>query len=206
MLRFDQVERAAHWLTALMVIALIATGAILYVPAFSSAVGHRLFVEDLHVWVGVTCFVPLVLGLAGPWGRRLRRDLGSMNRFSRGEMAWLRSLGRRGREAVGKFNPGQKLNAFVVLAVLVVQLGTGVILRWGNFVGITVSTRTGATFVHDWFALALIVLFLGHLGMAFAHPPALRSMVVGWVPRAWASKHSPAWQVAPEDGVVGRGT
>jgi formate dehydrogenase subunit gamma len=192
-LRFDRVERAAHWLTALLVLTLSVTGAILYVPSLSVAVGRRLLIEDIHVYAGVAVFAPLAVAAAGPWGRRLRADLASMNRFSTSEVAWLRSLGRRGRQSIGKFNPGQKLNTFGIGALLLVLLVTGLILRWGNF--LAVSWRTGATFVHDWFALAVIIVALGHILFAVTHPPALRSMVTGTVRRSWLTRHAPAWRV-----------
>ena len=191
LLRFDRAERFAHWLTALLVGVLVVTGAILYVPAFSVAVGRRLLVEDIHVYTGVAVFVPLALSVAGPWGRRLRRDLAGMNRFSHLELVWLRTLGRAGREQIAKFNPGQKLNTFATAGLLTVLLVTGLILRWGNFVA--VSWRTGATFVHDWAAVLIAVLVTGHVVFAVTHPAALRSMVTGWVPARWARRHAPAW-------------
>ena len=190
--RFDRVERVTHWLTALIVLSLIGTGVILYVPSLSAAVGRRLLIEDIHVYAGVSVFVPLLIAAAGRWGTRLRRDLLGMNRFSRADRAWLASTGRRGRQGIGKFNPGQKLNTFAVGSFLAVLLGTGVILRWGNFLAVT--WRTGATFTHDWFALILIVLVLGHVVMAAAHPATIRSMVVGWVTPAWVERHAPAWR------------
>ncbi len=190
--RFDGVERAAHWLTALVVLTLVATGVILYVPALSLAVGQRLVIEDLHLYAGIAVFVPLAAALCGPWGRRLRADLKSMGRFTAAESAWLRSIGKRGRVAVGKFNPGQKLNTIAIGSMLTVLLATGIILRWFNFV--SVYWRTGATFVHDWFALAVIVLVVGHILFALAHPVALRSMIVGTVPRSWTARHAPSWQ------------
>ncbi len=202
--RFDGVERATHWLTALLVLTVSVTGVILYIPSLSVAVGRRLLIEDIHVYAGIAIFFPLVAAVAGPWGRQLRTDLKSMNRFSRPELRWLRTLGRSGRESIGKFNPGQKLNTFGIGSLLTVLLVTGLILRWGNF--FAVSWRTGATFVHDWFALAVIVVVVGHILFAITHPPALRSMVTGTVRSSWLSRHAPAWRVeAPGAGAAGAG-
>jgi formate dehydrogenase subunit gamma len=198
-LRFDLIERAAHWLTALLVLVLIVTGAILYVPTFSVAVGRRLLIEDIHIYAGLAVFAPLAVSIAGPWGRMLRRDLVAMNRMSKSELAWLWSLGRQGRAAIGKFNPGQKLNTFAVGGLLTVLLVTGLILRWGNF--FSVSWRTSATFVHDWFALAITAVVLGHVAFALTHPAALRSMFTGRVTARWAKKHAPAWALKPRNGV-----
>jgi formate dehydrogenase subunit gamma len=191
LVRFDRIERAAHWLTAAMVLVLVVTGAILYIPSFSVAIGQRLLIEDIHVYVGVSVFAPLVVSIAGPWGRRLRRDLVSMNRFTSGEIAWLRSFGGRSRDAIGKFNPGQKLNTYATGAMLTALLVTGVIMRWGNVVA--VSWRTSATFVHDWFAVFLAAVIFGHILFALTHPGALRSMITGRVTLRWAKRHAPLW-------------
>jgi formate dehydrogenase subunit gamma len=195
-LRFDGVQRAAHWATAVLVLCLLVTGALLYVPSLGALVGHRLIVEDVHVFVGVAVFVPVIAAVSGHWGRRLRRDLAAMNRFTAGEVDWLRTVGHRGRDAVGKYNPGQKLNTFAIGALLTVQLVTGLILRWGT--SLAVSVRTGATFVHDWAFIALLVLIAGHIAMAVTHPAALRSMVRGWVRRDWVAHHAPAWPLVEE--------
>ncbi|MGB9113441.1 MAG: cytochrome b/b6 domain-containing protein [Acidimicrobiales bacterium] len=195
--RFDRVERAAHWLTAALVLVLVVTGAILYIPAFSVAVGRRLLIEDIHVYVGVCVFAPLVISLVGWWGRALRRDLTSMNRFTKKEVAWLRSFGARGHDAIGKFNPGEKLNTYAVGALLVMLLFTGIIMRWGSFA--SVSWRTSATFVHDWFAVFLAALIVGHILFALTHPASLRSMVTGRVTMRWVKRHAPAWAFARED-------
>jgi hypothetical protein len=102
--RFDRVERAAHWLNACVVLFLVATGAILYVPSLSAAVGQRLTVENSHVYVGLAVFLPVLIGVAGPWGARFRGDLREMRDLDSDEVAWLRTLGRQGRAAIGKFN------------------------------------------------------------------------------------------------------
>ncbi|MGA8297015.1 MAG: cytochrome b/b6 domain-containing protein, partial [Acidimicrobiales bacterium] len=154
----------------------------------------RLLIEDIHVYVGIAVFAPLVVSIAGPWGRRLRGDISSMNRFTKGELVWLRSFGGRGRDTIGKFNPGQKLNTYATGAMLTTLLVTGVILRWGNFV--SVSWRTSATFVHDWFAVFIAAVITGHIVFALTHPGALRSMITGTVSLSWVKRHAPAWAVA----------
>lgn len=201
-MRFDAAWRLVHWATAALVLVLFATGAILYVPALGRATGHRLAVEDIHVWAGIAVTVPLAAALAGPWGRRLRSDLRAMDRLTAEELLWLRSLGRRATGSVGKFNPGQKLNTFAVGGLLTTLLVTGLILRWGNF--LAVSARTGATFVHDVCAVAIVGLVAGHVVMAVTHPGALRSMVTGRVDRRWIARHAPAWQ-PDEPGPRARG-
>ena len=57
------------------------------------------------------------------------------------------------------------------------MLATGLVLRF--FSPFPLSWRTGATFVHDWTALALGLAVTGHVWLALADPDALRGMVSG---------------------------
>ena len=161
----------------------------LYYGPLSVAVGHRHTVALVHVWAGYALAVPLLLGLLSA---SYRSDLGILNRFSREDWRWLRSKNRRdGSFAVGKFNAGQKLNASLVAGSVVVLLGTGTLMF---FTGLArLAWRTGATFVHDWFALGLGLLVLGHLWFAMADPSAREGMRTGRVDRRWAEKEHSAW-------------
>ena len=189
--RFDLVERILHWTNAVMFAVLMLTAIPLYLGSVSSIIGRRVLVADIHTWTGVALPVPLVASVVGPWGRRLRADIRRFSRWTSQEMSWLRTLGRRGVSRVGKFNPGQKLNAVFVAGSIVVMLGTGAILRW--FQPFPDSWRTGATFVHDVLATAIFVVVAGHVAFALSHPDALKSMFTGRVSRRWARRHAPAW-------------
>jgi formate dehydrogenase subunit gamma len=197
--RFDRLERLLHWVNAAMFAILILTGAALYLEPIGALVGRRALVEDIHVYTGVALPLPLILAISGSWGRALRQDLGRFNRWSKTDRIWLRSLfqsapARRremSRLQVGKFNAGQKLNAAFIAGGGLVMLGTGLIMRWYH--PWPLAWRTGATFVHDWLALAIGFVIIGHIGMALRDPDALRSIVVGTISRAWAKQHAPAW-------------
>ena len=191
-LRFDLVQRSAHWANALLFGILMATALPLYFGSLGALVGRRGLVEQIHLWAGIALPVPIVVSLVGPWGRRMRRDLHRINRWTRDEIRWLRTLGGpNAPPVVDKFNPGQKLNAIFVGAAIVVMLGSGCVLKW--FAYFPLSWRSGATFVHDVFALAVFVVVFGHVGFALTHFDALRSMVTGWIDERWASRHAPEW-------------
>lgn len=197
--RFDVVERLVHWLNASLFLALVATGALLYVAPLAALVGRRALVEDIHVYCGLALPVPLVVGVSGRWGRALRQDLRRFNRWSPADRLWLGAVTRlaTARAAVtarldtGKFNAGQKLNAAFTAGAGLVMLGTGCSMRWYH--PWPLAWRTGATFVHDWLALTVGVVVVGHVGMALRDPDALRSMWTGRISRAWAARHAPAW-------------
>ncbi|HEX5089783.1 MAG TPA: cytochrome b/b6 domain-containing protein [Nocardioides sp.] len=201
--RFTRAERWVHRSTAVLMGTCLLTAFVLYYGPVSLLVGHRHAVELVHVVAGYALPVPMLLGLGSA---AYRADLGVLNRFTRDDWQWLRSRNRRdGSFAVGKFNAGQKLNAALVAGSMVVLVGTGTLMFWTGLVRL--AWRTGATFVHDWFALGLGLLVLGHLWFAIADPEARSGMRSGRVTRRWAEKEHPAWVAglirSREDGRAG---
>ena len=190
LVRFARAERVVHWCTATLMLTLMATGAALYAGPVSTFVGRRELVRTVHVFAGLALPVPLIIGLVGRWGASLRRDLGRLNRWSRGDRRWFRKK-FRAQVRLGKFNPGQKLNAVFLGAAGLVMLGTGIILKWFNL--FPIDYRTGATFVHDWFAIGIWLAVGGHILFALRDPVALGAMLRGWVPARWARQNRPRW-------------
>jgi formate dehydrogenase subunit gamma len=189
-LRFDRVERAVHWVNATLFGTLMLTGAALYAGPISTLVGNREVVRFIHVWSGLLLPVPLLIGVLGRHGTRLRTDLGRLNRWTRDDRRWFRRAHRRD-VALGKFNPGQKLNAAFIAGAAVVMIVTGSIMKWFSL--FPLDWRTGATFVHDWFALGIWVAVLGHIVFALRDGDALESMLNGSVPARWARTKAPLW-------------
>jgi formate dehydrogenase subunit gamma len=190
LVRFDRVERIVHWSTAVLFGVLMLTGAALYAGPISTIVGRRDLVRDVHVIAGLALPVPIVVGLLGRWGRALRLDLGRINRWFADDRAWVRRR-TRDQARLGKFNPGQKLNATFLGAAIVLMFATGIVLKW--FQPFPLSIRTGATFVHDWLALAIWISILAHVVFALRDPDALRAMVRGTISARWARTKRPRW-------------
>lgn len=187
--RFTAAERWVHRTLGLLMGVLIITGAIMFFPDLSGLVGNRQIVTTLHDIAGWLVPVPLLLALLS---RAFRNDAGRLNRFTPADWQWLRSRDRRsGRIAVGKFNAGQKLNAALTLGAVIVMFGTGMVMFWSSLFGDAI--RTGSTFVHDWVALALTLLVLGHISMAFNDATARAGMRTGSVPEPWAMREHRAW-------------
>jgi formate dehydrogenase subunit gamma len=158
--------------------------------------GRRRLVEYVHLGAGLAVPIPLVIGLLS---RHYRADLRRFNRWSADDRAWMRlafanhkrRTSGRARLLDGKFNAGQKLNAAFTAGVSVVMLATGVIMFW--FHPWPLSWRTGATYTHDWLALAIVIVVAGHISYALRDPDALRSMWKGTISRRWASLHARGW-------------
>jgi formate dehydrogenase subunit gamma len=198
-LRFDRVERTVHWVNAVLFAVLIVTGAALYLEPISALIGRRQLVQDIHVYCGLALPVAVIAALAGRWGKGLRADIRRFNRWSVDDRAWMRAVGtgRERRSAIrrslrlGKFNPGQKLNAAFTAGTIGIMLATGVIMRWYH--PWPLSFRTGATFVHDWLSLAVVVVIAGHIAYALRDPEAMGAMRHGMIGRKWAARHAPVW-------------
>jgi formate dehydrogenase subunit gamma len=188
-LRFGRPARWVHGLVAVLMLVCIATAAVLYNGSLGVLVGHRRVVELVHVWCGVALPVPLLAGLVS---RGYRGELRRLDRFGRDDWRWLRTRSRRdGRIPVGKFNAGQKLNGSLSTGAIAVLLLTGGVMLSPGLAPL--SWRTGATLMHDWFALAVGLLVLGHVAFAVRDPVALRSLRTGTVPLRWARREHPAW-------------
>ena len=189
--RFDGAEQALHWVNAGLFAVLIATAAVLYIGPLTALVGRRELVRYLHVVTGLALPFPLVLARLGPWRRAFVADVRNLARFDDDDRRWLRSFGRSKNVRMGKFHPGQKLNAAFTLGAIVVMLVTGSIMHWFKY--FPIDWRTGATFVHDWLAIVLTIVILGHVKMAMSDADARRGMNEGWVPTIWARRHRPKW-------------
>jgi formate dehydrogenase subunit gamma len=190
LVRFYRTERFVHWTTAALFGVLMLTGAALYAGPISTVVGRRDLMRDIHVVAGLALPVPIVVGLLGRWGRSLRRDLGRINRWIADDRTWLRRSTRT-EARLGTFNPGQKLNATFLGAASVLRVATGVILK--GFEPFPLSIRTGATFVHDWLALAIWISITAHVVFALRDSDALRAMTRGTISARWARTKRPRW-------------
>lgn len=194
--RFTRPERWVHHTTAALFLVCLATAGALYVPPLAELVGRRYTVVTVHEWAGLALPLPYLAGLAS---KAFRGDLRLLNRFGPHDRQWLRNrLRRRGYVTgdAGKFNAGQKLYAAFAAGAALVMLGTGLLMWFTDLAPLV--WRTGATFVHDWLALAVAVAVAGHVRMATKDPEALLGMRTGSVARRWAEREHPLWRHGAE--------
>jgi len=200
--RFTRSELAAHWVLALSVLTMIATGLALGINIFHSAV------FPVHVGSVFVLAAGLVL-IAATGNRRAlaasARDLRNLDGDDRRWLAWApRAALRLGGDPppVGRFNAGQKANALLVTLFLSTVTASGLYL-WAKVHGIVSNSNIDGA-VHNLSAAAIIVLVSGHLYMAVLNPAtraALRGIVTGRVDAGWAAEHHPAWTPAEPDDV-----
>ena len=207
--RFTRAERYVHWTTAVLMLVLIATGAILYNDQLAIYTGHRQFIAVAHLYCGFALPLPMAAGL---FSKAYRADVHRLNRHTAEDRLWLRrrawapGRAQEYRLRVGKFNAGQKLNAAFQCGAILVMVGTGTLMWFQNLVD--VSTRTGATFVHDWLAIAIGFVLIGHIRFAIADRHARAGMRHGTVPRSWAEQEHDLWarEIAEHEAGAEAGT
>ena len=189
--RFSRTERVLHWVNASGFFVLLASGLVLYLPSLASAVGRRPLVKDVHFWAGIGWVSALALVVLLGDRHGLLRTAREIDRFDRDDVNWLR--GRRPAPQ-GRLNAGQKVNAALTAAFLVLFFVSGMLLWLGER---DTAFRFASTVVlHDGLLYASLALLVGHLYLAVLHPAtrhALRGMVVGTVREDWAREHHPRW-------------
>jgi formate dehydrogenase subunit gamma len=187
--RFTAAEWWIHRATAALMGIVLVTAAFLYLPVLAELVGRRSLLVTVHEWAGITVPIPLLAGLAS---RAFRADLVRLNRFGPNDRGWVQATLRRRPHPAGKFNAGQKLYAAVLTGAVLVMIGTGLLMWFPRLSPLFL--RIGATFVHDWLALAIGALVGGHLWMAARDPEARQGLRTGFVSRSWAGRHHPRWE------------
>lgn len=190
--RFSRAQRLVHRATGWLMLLCTATAACLYFPPLSELVGRRHLIVTVHEWTGILLPVPLLLGLTSS---TFRADLRNLNRFADYDWQWLRAVRKRRTSPhsrpAGKFNAGQKLYAGWIAGAVPVMMITGLLMWFTHLLpGIP---RVNAIFVHDWLALTIGLVVVGHMRMAYKDPEARLGMRTGRVDLAWARRHHPKW-------------
>lgn len=199
--RFSRTERTLHWANAVGFLALSATGLLLYAPSLAILVGRRPLIQSLHFWSGIAWVCALATTVLAGDRRGILRTAREIDGFDRDDLRWLL---RRRLAPQGRFNAGQKLNAVLTAAFVVLFLVSGLLLWFGER-----DTRlrfANTVLLHDWLMFAAFALFIGHLYLAVIHPAtrhSLRGITVGTVRDDWAVRHHPKWK--PEQPPVGSG-
>ena len=192
--RYTANERTNHWLTAISFVLAALSGLALYHPATSwlaALFGGGPWTRILHPFIGVFMFIVFVLLAGRMW---------SHNRMEARDRQWLRQLDDvvNNREEklpeVGRYNAGQKLLFFSLVACMAFLLLTGIVMWRPWFAGaFPVDLVRLASLLHAFFATVLIVLIILHVYAAIWVGGSTRAMVRGYVSRGWAWKHHRAW-------------
>lgn len=192
--RYNANERTNHWLTAIGFVLAALSGLALYHPAthwMAALFGGGPWTRILHPFLGTFMFIVFALLALRMWGH---------NRMEPRDRQWLRQVDDvvNNREEklpeVGRYNAGQKLLFFALVACMVALLLTGLVM-WRPWLAamFPVDAVRLASLLHAFFATVLIVLIILHVYAAFWVKGAMEAMLRGRVSRGWAWKHHRAW-------------
>jgi formate dehydrogenase subunit gamma len=192
--RYRPADRVNHWLTAITFILMALSGLALFHPSMfflTNLFGGGPWTRILHPFIGLVMFVSF-LGLA----LRFWRD----NLMHDNDWQWLKQWrdvisNREDRlPEVGRYNAGQKMLFWVMIACLATLLVTGFVIWQPYFApAFSVTLVRIAVLLHALAAFGLILGIIVHIYAAIWVKGTVRAMTRGYVTRTWARKHHRAW-------------
>jgi formate dehydrogenase subunit gamma len=192
--RYEDRERMAHWLTALLLLAAAISGLAFFHPSLfflSSFFGGGSWTRILHPFIGVaTVLVFLFLYM------RVRAE----NRFNAVDREWRAKMGEmlRGNKAamppVGKYNAGQKIVFWAMSLSLLVLLVTG-LMFWRPWFApyFPIDVMRAAVLLHAIAAVVMVLAVIVHVYASIWVHGTVRAMTRGTVSEAWAKQNHALW-------------
>jgi formate dehydrogenase subunit gamma len=192
--RYTANERTNHWITAISFVMLALSGLALFHPSMfwlTALFGGGQWTRILHPFVGLVMFVSFLILAVRFWHH---------NYLDRDDVQWLRQIDdvlanrEENLPEIGRYNAGQKLLFFTMVACLVLLLCSGVVI-WRRYFSVyfPVEVIRLAALVHAFAAFVLIVGIVVHIYAAIWIKGSVGAMVRGTVTLGWARKHHPKW-------------
>lgn len=192
--RYNDRERMNHWFIALMFVLAGLSGLAFFHPSLyflSNLFGGGPWARILHPFMGVLMALSF-LGLAA----RLWRA----NVLTAADREWKQHMGemlrgeKKGLPPVGKYNYGQKMVFWAMVASLVVLVVTGFIF-WRPWFApfFPVDLLRAAALLHAVAAVVLIAATIIHVYAALWVKGTTRAMTRGTVSEDWARLNHPLW-------------
>jgi len=192
--RYEDRDRMNHWFIVLMFLLAGLSGLAFFHPSLyflSNLFGGGPWARILHPFMGVL----MVLGFIGLAARLWRANVVTAE-----DREWRRHMGDmlKGNKAamppVGKYNYGQKLVFWTMVASLLVLLVTGFVF-WRPWFApyFPVDVLRIAALLHSVSAVLLIVATIVHVYAAIWVHGTTRAMTRGTVSEDWARANHPLW-------------
>jgi formate dehydrogenase subunit gamma len=192
--RYAAVTRINHWIVAISFVLLALSGLSLFHPALfwlTNLFGGGPWTRILHPFIGVVMVAAFAL---------LAREMWQANTWQPRDSIWLRKIKDviNNREEklpeVGRYNGGQKLLFFAMVACLIVLFVSGIAI-WRVYFSSLFSVRLIriSSLLHAFCAFVLICAIIIHIYAAIWVKGSIRAMTRGWVSPGWAWKHHRAW-------------
>jgi formate dehydrogenase subunit gamma len=194
LLRYTPFERVNHWLSALTFIMLALSGLAFFHPAFyplTQLFGGGVWTRILHPFIGVVMALSFCI---------MFFSYRQLNVMTEADREWLKHVREvvagddRNMPESGKFNAGQKLLFWLVVTCMVLLVLSGIVIwrAYFSFLFPAVVIRL-ASVVHAIASTIIIALIMVHIYAAIWTRESIDAMLYGWVRRAWAKQHHPAW-------------
>lgn len=193
-LRTPLPDRLCHW-TLVVCFFLVALSGISWLfPSFNwlnQVFGTPQLARILHPFFGIAVFLALVYMLV----RFVRYNL-----FVKEDRIWAENVkdvlagDHSKRLRIGKYNAGQKLLFWGIMALISLLLLSGLMIWRAYFAHLfPIPVLRLALFLHALCGVALILLIIGHIYLAIWVKGSIRGMLTGYVSHAWARLHHDRW-------------
>jgi formate dehydrogenase subunit gamma len=192
--RYSANERSNHWLTAITFVMLALSGLALFHPSMfwlTALFGGGQWTRILHPFVGLVMFLSFLSLVIRFWHH---------NKFEKGDVQWMKQIGDvlNNREdklpEIGRYNAGQKILFFVLVACVLGLLLSGIVI-WRQWFSMyfAISVIRAAAILHALCGFVMIVSIIVHIYAGIWIKGSMSSMVRGTVTLGWARKHHPRW-------------
>lgn len=192
--RYTPNERTNHWITAITFVLLALSGLAMFHPSMAwlyAVFGGGQWTRILHPFVGCVMFISFLILALRFWHH---------NYLDKNDVQWMKQMNdvltnREDRlPEIGKYNAGQKLLFFVMVASLVLLLVSGIVI-WRRYFAFyfPITVIRLASVVHAATAFVLIVSIIVHIYAALWVKGSIGAMTRGTVTYGWARKHHPRW-------------
>jgi len=194
LVRYTASERANHWSVGMSFILLALSGLAFFHPAFyplSVVLGGGVWARILHPFIGVLMALLFVVMFFRFW---------KLNIITPTDREWLSRVGElangddRNMPPSGKYNGGQKVLFWLLVACMALLLVSGIVIWRAYFSALfPIGLIRFSSLLHAAAAAFMIGLIIVHVYASIWTRGTIRAMVYGTVSRAWAKQHHPAW-------------
>lgn len=192
--RYTAGARINHWIVAISFVLVALSGLALFHPAFfwlTNLLGGGPWTRVLHPFIGCVMVAGFYLFSLGIW---------RYNLFDKNDWLWLRKvqdvMSNREQNVpeAGRYNAGQKLLFYSIIACLMGLLLSGIVI-WRVYFSVffPIGLIRLASLLHSFCGFVLICAIVVHVYMAIWEKGSMRAMTRGRVSLGWAWKNHRAW-------------
>ncbi len=188
-LRFDISERVLHWSHAIFFLWLLISGIHIFLTP-KSLLGDPL-IKMMHVYASIPfiMILPIVYRFGSSY---MHEDIRELMSLKSNEIQWFLEIFKNSQINKSKFNPGQKVNFFVTLLLIIGLCLSGSVVWMKSMFSVDFVELN--FMAHDFFAELSLILFSGHILFSLYHSESIRGIVFGKVDQRWAKEHYSEWR------------